>query len=459
MERYIFNSLDHWSRREHRKPLIVRGARQVGKTTLVRLFATQRFENLAEINFERNPELIELFATRNPRQALEFLELHLGTEITPGRSLLFLDEIQAAPEVFAALRYFFEELPDLHVIAAGSLLDLVLENQTFSVPVGRLEYLHLGPMQFEEFLLAAGEKKLVEFLGRWTPAQTIPQATHRQFMGWLERFLIVGGMPEAVKAFVDTGAFQESEIVKHSILSTFRDDFGKYGRRINTERLRKVFGRLPRLVGQKLKYIHIDREERSRDLAAALHLLTLARVAAKVHRSAANGVPLGAEASDRHFKILFLDTGLVSTATGLTLLDLERADDVLAVNRGALCEQFIGQHLLYSSPSWEEPRLHYWAREKRSSNAEVDYVISQGQEIIPVEVKAGKTGTLKSLHLFMQEKRRALGVRFNSEPPSLLEATRPLPDGGVTPHRLLSLPLYLVGQARRIIPPAATIAP
>ncbi len=457
MYRHQIEDLERWRDRARRKPLVVRGARQVGKTTLVRLFAQQRFDGIAEINFERDPELAGLFSSSDPATTLERLELQLDIEIKPERTLLFLDEIQAAPEVLANLRYFYEELPSLHVIAAGSLLEIALDQPAFSVPVGRIEYLYLGPMQFEEFLLAAGKARLVELLNGYKLGNEIPTAIHEQLMTWLRKFLIVGGMPDAVRAFIESDSHQESEAVKHSVLSTFRDDFGKYGPRVDTTRLRKVFERLPFAVGDKFKYVNIDRGERAKDLAAALHLLSLARVAYRVRHTAGNGVPLGAESDERKFKTLFLDVGLMATASGLTLLDLEYAQDVMLINRGALCEQLVGQHLLYSVPSWEEPHLFYWAREKRGSSAEVDYVISQGREVIPVEVKAGKTGTLKSLHLFLREKGRRLGVRLSSAPPSVLEATTSLSDGDNVSFQLVSLPLYMVGQMRRLC--AVAVAP
>jgi len=430
----------------------MRGARQVGKTTLVRLFAAKHFERLAEINFERDPRVADLFASKDTKQIVRLLGLHLGYDVVPGRALLFLDEIQARPDVLAALRYFYEEMPELHIVAAGSLLEIALEQPSFSVPVGRIEYLHLGPMQLGEFLRAAGRDQLADFLRTLTLGDEIPAPIHEQLLAWLNGFLVVGGMPDAVRAFVDGDSYRESEAVKHSILSTFRDDFGKYGSRVDVGRLRKVFERLPHLVGDKLKYVHIDREERSRDLSAALHLLNLARVAFRVRHTAANGVPLGAEADERRFKVLFLDVGLMATATGLTILDLETAaDQLMMVHRGALCEQFIGQHLLYDQASWEEPQLFYWAREERSSAAEVDYVISVGQEIFPVEVKSGKTGKLKSLHLFLREKKRTLALRFNVMPPSILDAKTSLADGNNVPFRLVSLPLYLVGEAKRLL--------
>lgn len=451
MYRDAIAELEQWLQRTRRKPLVIRGARQVGKTTLVRLFAARCFEGLAELNFERTPRAAELFASKDPKETLRLLEPYLGREITPGRTLLFLDEIQATPQVLSALRYFYEELPELHVVAAGSLLELALEAPAFSVPVGRIEYLHLGPMTFDEFLLAAGQEKLAEFLRSYSLTDPIPDALHERLMEALRSFLVVGGMPDAVRAFVEGDSYRESEAIKHSVLATFHDDFGKYGQRVDTTRLRKVFERLPHLVGSRFKYVNVDREERSRDLAGALRLLTLARVAFPVRHTAANGIPLGAEANERNFKILCLDVGLMATACGLTILDLESASDVMMVNRGALCEQFVGQHLLYSAPPWEEPQLFYWSRERRGSTAEVDYVISQGSEVVPIEVKAGKTGTLKSLHVFLREKGRSFAIRLNTAPPSMLETMLALPGEEEAPWQLMSLPLYLVGQVRRLL--------
>jgi len=451
MYRDAIVELEQWLNRARRKPLVIRGARQVGKTTLVRLFAERFFDGLAELNFEREPKVAELFAAKDPKETLRLLEPYLGREIVAGRTLLFLDEIQATPEVLAALRYFYEELPELHVIAAGSLLEIALERPAFSVPVGRIEYLHLGPMNFCEFLLAAGNEQLARFLRGFAPADSIPEALHDQLLQWLRTFLVVGGMPDSVRAFLEGGSYRESEAVKHSILATFHDDFGKYGPRVDTARLRKVFERLPHLVGTRFKYVNVDREERSRDLAGALQLLTQARVAFRVRHTAANGVPLGAEADDRVFKVLCLDVGLMATASGLSIVDLEDARDVMMVHRGALCEQFVGQHLLYSAPPWEEPQLFYWSRERRGSAAEVDYVISQGSAVVPVEVKAGKTGTLKSLHVYLREKARSFAIRLNTAPPSMLETAIPLPGEEEAPFQLLSLPLYLAGQVRRLL--------
>ncbi len=457
MERDALQDLETWMSRTRRKPLVIRGARQVGKTTLVRLFAARCFESLAEVDFERDPSLADLFAGNQPRATLRNLEVYLGQAVVPGRTLLFLDEIQAAPQVFSALRYFYEDLPEMHVVAAGSLLELVLEEPAFPVPVGRIEYLYLGPMSFEETLLAAGDEHLMEFLREHELGTEIPPPIHQRLMSRVRTFLIVGGMPDAVQAYLEGDSFRESEIVKRSILSTFHDDFGKYRRRVPADRIRKVFERLPHLVGAKFKYVHVDRGERAKDLGDALRLLCLARVAYRVRRTAANGVPLGAEADERYFKALCLDVGMMTTATGLTILELEGTDELLSVGRGAATEQFVGQHLLYSAPSWEEPQLYCWAREKRGAESEVDYVISQGSTVVPVEVKAGRTGTLKSLHVFLREKKRHLGVRLSGAPLSFLRTTTSLSDGRNVPFHLLSLPLYLVGQVRRLLGAAADL--
>jgi uncharacterized protein len=220
-------------------------------------------------------------------------------------------------------------------------------------------------------------------------ARYLPMLIHAQLLEFLRVFLIVGGMPEAASAYLRRHSIQDAEEVKHSVLATFKDDFGKYAQRVPHSRLGTLFARLPALVGLRFKYVHVDRHEPARALARALDLLCTARVAHRVRHTSANGIPLGAEAKDSAFKILFLDVGLVCTGLGLALLDLERARDPLLVNSGAVCEQFIGQHLLHSLPLFHEPDLFYWTREKADSSAEVDYVLADGQDVVPVEVKAG----------------------------------------------------------------------
>ena len=456
MYRKALHDLIDWKDRPSRKPLIIRGARQVGKTWLVRKFAGQ-FDNLVEINFDKNPEKAQLFAGRDISRGLQLLQIDCNTEIVPGKTLLFLDEIQAVPEMLPLLRYFYEEQSDLHVIAAGSLLEFLLADHDFAMPVGRVEYLHLGPMDMEEFLLALGQERMTKFLKDYSLNEPIPESIHLSLLNFLKLFWIVGGMPAAVAWYGNSGQLAEAIREHAAILQTYEDDFSKYRKRIYPERLRKVFRRIPALIGNKLKYVRLDPEERSRELSDSLHLLEMARVIYRVRHSAGNGVPLGAEAKERDFKPLFLDIGLVSTSLGLTLPGLEVVDDLLMVNNGALAEQFVGQHLLYDGPGYEKPQLFYWNREQKSSSAEVDYLITHEDKVVPVEVKAGTTGALKSLQVFVAEKKSPVALRFNAMPPSCSRQKTGVAGKDNVPFLLISLPLYLVGQAGSLIAEALRV--
>lgn len=450
MYRCEIDYLLEWKGRISRKPLVIRGARQVGKSFLVRMFSKQAFTNLLEVNLERHPEIRSVFNTKSPKAIVANLEARFDIPVHPGKTLLFLDEIQAAPEVLVVLRYFYEEMPDLHVICAGSLLEFVLEEHRFSMPVGRIEYLHMGPMSFEEYLLAMKRDRLRQWLCEYTIGSTVPEALHHELLRLLRQYMLVGGMPASVSAFATTESYRECEFVQQAIVATYRDDFSKYALKVKHARVEKVFSGISRLVGRKFMYSQIDREERARDLSEALHLLCLARVAHRVRHTAANGIPLAAEADDRHFKVFLLDVGLLGRSLGLGVADLEAPENLLLVNQGGLCEQFVAQHLAFQGTSYEPPELHYWERRKASSNAEVDFVIAVGPDIVPVEVKAGTTGTLKSMHLFIREKKREFGLRFNTDMPSFGRVHTSLAMGPQVEFDLLSLPLYLVGQTQRL---------
>jgi len=451
MRRRIMQELVEWKGRKDRRPLVIRGARQVGKTYLVEQFAREHFQNLVGINFDKTPEKAGFLQSRDVSELLRLLEIDSRSTVTPGRTLIFLDEIQAAPEWLPMLRYFYEERPDIHVIAAGSLLEFTLADHEFSMPVGRIEYLHMGPMTLEEFLLAMDEDALVAFLGEWQPSTTFPPPLHEKLLAYLRHFMVVGGMPAAVRAYCLEKRLEDVSRVQQLILQTFVDDFAKYRKRVNVGRLRKVFTRMPSLVGRKLKYVHIDRNEKARDLSSCVELLAMARVLHRVRHSAGNGLPLAAEADDHDFKPLFLDCGLVCSALGLMLTQLQLAEDLVLVNGGALCEQYVGQHLLHQQPAYMEPDLFYWNREKRGSAAEVDYLFPVAGTVLPIEVKAGKTGSLRSLHVFVQEKGVDLALRFNTDTPSEHRMRAAAVVGDPMTARLVSLPLYLIEQWPRLV--------
>jgi hypothetical protein len=395
-----------------------------------------------------------VFAGLDVQRILLELEVIGRVSPKPG-TLVFLDEIQATPSGLAALRYLHEQRPDLPLIAAGSLLEMVLRSHDFSMPVGRIEYLHLGPLTFEEFLRAKGDGHVAELCATWRPEEPWPDSAHRILASRQREFLLIGGMPEAIASYVNQEGLENVRRVQRSIVSTYRDDFAKYGSTAaSLVRLQTVFDYVPTALGQKIKYTNISRDERARELRTAVDLLALARVLWPVHHSDCSGLPLEA-GIDRHtYKCLFLDVGLASFMTGVDWESLGRWDDRRLVHEGGLAEQFIGQHLLFRKRGLEEPSLCYWLRQARAANAEVDFVIEHRRHVVPVEVKSGTAGRMRSLHYFLT---RGLGesdrvaVRFDLNPPSVSENEHRLPDGPSVRYRLLSLPLYMVQQTERLL--------
>ena len=458
MRRKLEQKLLLWKDRANRHPLILRGARQVGKTYLVRQFARTAFSYFLELNFEADPSLSSLFKSKNPSVICELLFSKFNVPVEDGKTLLFLDELQSAePYVLESLRYFYEKRKNLHVIAAGSLMEFMLEaasrcpDKAFPMPVGRIEYMYLSPLDFEEFLEAAGKSGLVRWLSNYSIGEEVPDAMHEELSHWLKRYLVVGGMPASVLAYTNSG-IGESERELAAILSTYRDDFPKYGKKVNAELLQKIFMRVPGFLGRKLVYSKIDPDAKSRDASAAFKRLELARIVAKVKHTPANGIPIGFDADEGTFKPLFLDVGLACRALGLKLDDfMEEAGAILA-NKGEICEQFIGQHILYSGAEYDEPSAYCWIREARNSSAEIDYVIYAAGKIVPIEVKGGKSGTMKGLHFFLNEKHLGFAVRMNADKPSFLaDAVVTDSIGRECRYSLLSLPLYMVCQLRRIV--------
>lgn len=448
--RQILAELRDWSERSDRKPLVLRGARQVGKSTLVRMLAADRGLDLVEVNFEGRVELDRELASRDPRRILRSLELARDIEIDPRRSLLFLDEIQAAPAALPALRYFYETMPELRVIAAGSLLDLALGEPGASVPVGRIEFLHVGPLTFEEFVAARGQSSLADWLRAYRFGDDVPGPAHARCLELLREYFVVGGMPKSVQCAVEGASLKRSEAERLDLLQAFEDDFRRYGPGANVARLQKVFRRLPQVLASRLKYTALDREERARDLARALDQLCQARVAHRVLHTSCWGVPLGATADEKRFKVLFLDVGLVSTACGLSIPVFDEAHDLVQINQGALAEQFVGQQLLHGGHGARPPELHCWMRESLNASAEVDFVIAAEDRVVPIEVKAGKSGRLRSLHVFAEEIGGPLALRLDSNLPSEQEVVGVAGTGARPRFRLVSLPLYLAGQVRRL---------
>ncbi len=437
MRRTIEPILKKWKDQVDRLPIILRGARQVGKSFTVEKFGNEHFESLVVVNFEFRPELAACFDTLDPLSICAKLEILCKTRIIPGKTLLFLDEIQNCPKAIMAMRYFKEKLPELHVIAAGSLLEFALHEEQFSFPVGRVQFLYLKPMSFYEYLSSQNHDRLIEFMDQVNVDQIIEPVIHEQLLTLLRQYILIGGMPMIVRRFLDTHSFLECQLLLGSLLETYRSDFPKYATKTQYKQVQLFFEKAPGLVSQHFKYSHVSPEHRSADLKIALEQLGWAGLLHKVTATSASGIPLMAHAKENKFKLLFLDIGLVNCADKLefqTVWDTQ----LLQINAGAQAEQLVGQELLAYADPYVNSQLFYWEREKKGSIAEVDYVIQVGRQIIPIEVKAGATGSLKSLAQFLSDKRQPFGVRISQHPLSFHD-------------RILSVPLYLISQLSRLI--------
>lgn len=394
MRRFIEERLRRWKDGKRRKPLILRGARQVGKTWSLREFGRNCFQTTVLVDLERTPALRRVFdGDLDATRICADLEVLLRQEIRPGQTLLFFDEIQACPRAITALRYFYEELPELHVVAAGSLLEFALGSISF--PVGRVQFEDLHPLCFAEYLEAIGNAPAAAAV--LDDPATISPAVDELLRGELKRYFFIGGMPAAVKAYAESGSLRDAFEVQGEIVESYRLDFAKYSPRVDRYCLDTVFTSLAQSAGRQIKYARLGEGYANPTLKKAFEALCLARVARRIPSADPSGLPLGASASAKIFKALLLDVGLMRFLAGMPD-DVEYArNDLLAIYRGAMAEQFVGQELLAA----QGDNLYYWSRSAKSSTAEVDYLAVLQGKVYPVEVKSGAAGSLRSLHLFL----------------------------------------------------------
>ena len=449
MKRDCSAFLVEWLNSRERKPLVIRGARQVGKTWIIRDLADSQQRKLIELNFERRPDLENLFSSNDPKEILINLSASTGAKIEPSKAILFLDEIQEAPHLLAKLRWFAEDLPELPVVAAGSLLDFKLGKHEFSMPVGRIGYMYLEPLSFEEFLDAVGKQGLRTYLKNYEWNGTIPPSIHSELIKLVKEYLIVGGMPAAVSSWVKKSAPDAINQIHFDLLTTYRDDFAKYSGRLTISRLEDIMSSVPHQLGKKFIYRNANSDVSTEPLKQALDLICQARVCHRIVATSANGLPLGAEANEKFIKVIMLDCGLCSASLGLSLHQLASISEISIINSGGMAEQLVGQILRTLTPAYISPVLYYWQRGK--GEAEVDYIIQHENQVIPIEVKAGTTGALKSLHQFMGEKKKAIAARINSDLPSIGPARVKDSLGNLIEYQLLSIPFYLLGQLHRLI--------
>ena len=414
MKRDIDIILREWKLDKNRCPLLVQGARQVGKTYTITEFGNAEFHELITINFELNPEYKECFKTLEPKNIIECISLLKNKDIIEGKTLLFFDEIQECPKAIRSLRYFYEKKPGLHVICAGSLLEFTLSHENFRMPVGRVQYLHMKPLSFLEFLDAIKENKLRKFIENLKLDSTINDAIHNKLISIIKKYSIIGGMPAVVKEYVMNENLNKCIILQAMIIRTFRDDFGKYANRVKIKYLQKLFYAAAKMVGKKFKYSHVDREIQSRELKNALELLEKAGIIYRVKKSRGGVPPINFYSNERHFKVLFIDIGLMQNICGVSE-DILVENNLLDVYSGAIAEQFVGQELIAYQEYYKEPSIYYWEREAKSSSAEVDYIIRIGSKVFPIEVKAEKTGRLKSLHIYLEKYSIPYGIKISQQ--------------------------------------------
>ena len=420
MMKYLRRKIDadllEWKNAASRKPLLLRGARQVGKSSAVRELG-RKFDNFLEINFENkdNAGAKRIFERHSdPRLICDELSAIYETSIISGQTLLFFDEIQSCPDAIASLRYFYEQMPGLHVIAAGSLLEFALQKIP-SYAVGRIRSMYMYPFSFEEFLWAMERHILLEKLNMATPQNPLSEEIHRKLTEVFLRFVVIGGMPEVVSIYASGGSLHDCQNTLDELTETLYNDFAKYKQRVPAIRLEEVFSAIIAQTGQKFTYANVATSANQLQIKESIELLKMAGLIYTATHSSANGLPLAAETNQRYRKIMILDTGIYQRFLRLDLTNLLLDERIEQINKGALAEMFVGIELVKSQNNRLPAELYYWQREKEGSAAEVDYVIQQGQNIVPLEVKAGTKGAMQSMFLFLAEKQRPYGISCSME--------------------------------------------
>ena len=414
LKREIDKDLLAWKQDASRKPLLLRGARQVGKSSAIRELA-RNFEYYLEINFEEQKQVHTLFAgDLSPEELCENLSVLYKIPVIPGKTLLFFDEIQSCIPAISSLRFFYEKLPSLHLIAAGSLLEFALEDLP-SFGVGRVRTLFMYPFSFDEFLIAINETDLLEIKRKSSAAEPVNEVLHKKLISLLKRFLILGGMPEVIAQYSQTQNMMACQLIINDLLVSLKSDFTKYRKRVPPSRLSEVFNSVARQTGGKFVYANSSADSNHNQIKEALELLIMAGLVIPVTHSSANGIPLGAESNEKKRKMLIFDTGIFLHLMGLEISDVLFSDDFNLVNKGSLAELFAGLEIVKSESCFSQPQLFYWQREALNSNAEIDYLVQSGEQVIPVEVKAGTQGSMQSMFLFLEEKHKPWGIRASLE--------------------------------------------
>lgn len=447
-KRIIDGYLEQWAKKKDHKPMLLRGARQVGKSTAVRHLG-ETFDNFVEINFERQPEYKKIFkrdllVTR----IVSEISAMCAMPIIPGKTLLFFDEIQECQEAIMSLRFFKEDMPGLHVIAAGSLLEFALaELPTFGV--GRIHSMYMYAMTFDEYLEANGETLMLDYKRKASPDRPLPDPLHNKLIALVRSYFLVGGMPEVVGKWVETHDYLQCQEVQDDIISGYEDDFPKYRKKVDPILLRLTLRSVASQVTKKFSYAEVGGGYRAEEVKKALEMLLLAGICIQTVRTDANGLPLGSESDFGYRKMMILDSGLLLRLLNMSSVDVSRlTSDILTedtaalVNKGPLAEMVAGLELLrYKTPNLRHD-LYYWVRLAKNSQAEIDYIEARDGGVLPVEVKAGMRGGMKSLWIFMREKELVSAVRCSLENFGRFEYIDPEDSNAI--RKLEICPLYAI---------------
>ena len=415
-QRKIDRELQQWSNEKRRKPLMLRGARQVGKTSAIRNLG-KRFKYFVEINFENKDHSAAktVFSQHSEPQIIcSELAVLFSKPIVAGETLLFLDEIQSCTDAISSLRYFYEYLPALHVIAAGSLLEFALE-EIPSFGVGRIDSMFMYPFSFNEFLCATGHEIWANLIDEATPEKPVSEPIHEKIIEQLKNFLIIGGMPEVVAEFVETRDFLRCQKILNSLLVSFRNDFAKYKKRIPAARINEVFSSVSLQAEGKFIYEHVAQNLSNEQVKKSLELLLMAGLCYQVTHSSADGVPLGARINPKHRRIIPFDTGIYQRILNMDISGILLSNNFDTINKGAVAEIFVGCELKKNTSCYSDEELYCWVREKKNATAQIDFVVQRDETIVPLEVKSGKQGKMQSMWVFMKEKNSNYGIRTSLE--------------------------------------------
>lgn len=439
--REILNNLKAWKARSGRRPLILRGARQVGKTTVINMFSKE-FDVFVELNLDLYSDKQVFKEEYGIDEIIQAIQVYKNISFGKGQVLIFIDEIQNSPQAVKMLRYFYEKHPHIFVIGAGSLLEIALEKEDISFPVGRVEFLYLYPFSFSEFLEASEEKILLEIL----LSGKTPDYAHDRLLKLFHTYTLIGGMPAIVKNYLENKEVTGLKTIYESLLISFVNDSEKYAR---NQTMRNVIGHclntIPQETGKRIKFQNFGNSDyRSREVGEAMRLLEKAMLIFLVYPATNTSVPSIIDYK-RSPKLQFFDTGMINYFAKIQP-EYFKYDDLCDIYKGLIAEHIVRQEITASDVTIND-LVPIWTRESKSSNAEVDIIIQVKGQIIPIEVKSGASGSLKSLHLFMDESKTDLAVRLCQNMMNVETVTTPSGRN----FKLLNVPYYLAGQLHNII--------